>query len=214
GSYLGSVVRDISHLPEVDLKPARGSLPVYRAVPLAARGARRAVRWLTSRTGVTVSQLKVATQLSCIYILTMLTVVVSPIFYGFQRRSVWVAISAMLVAESTTGSSVRKGLLRVLGGVGGCAAGILVMVLSTALNGWSHDNSAWRLVVASFFLTLFESVNAALAAWDASRTYAYFTAAAVMTGAALPYYMQDRLDLTYGLWVMLLTIVGVSIQAL
>lgn len=88
-----------------------------------------------------------------------------------SRRPIWALTVVVVLFESTAGSSVRKGLMRLAGTLAGAAAGIAIYYFVRLCNGLSLADHPQKFILTPLLLALACGVSGAAAARTPAHTY-------------------------------------------
>lgn len=174
----------------------------------------RAWTWTETHTFFTVNGLRVSAQVVVAYAFIMTLEASDAAYSALYQKPLWAAVAVITLVDAGSGASIRRGLFRVLGTIGGAFAGMAVTYIAYGINGGSYQNTTTKHAMVSLFLALAVALNAGLASVFSRYAYVFVASNVTLCMTANVGYVQDVPLYKYGLWRILITLIGACLFVL
>lgn len=165
--------------------------------------------------GVRTGHVRLAIQLCLTYFVCLLLVFCSRandrLDHG--RAAIWTAMSALGIADSSSGAATRKALFRTVGTLAGGAVALGILYASNLINGLQFAPKPGRMISTSILLSITLGINAAFASRSPPSSYVNIAFGIIVGAASLAGYVEGD-TWRYALYRIAFTLVGVVLHSI
>lgn len=214
------------HAPRSSAPAPLASTSLLRSAASGARFAARSIYrfpstvlapvcWALAPFGVRPGHVRLAVQLCVTYSVCLVLV-----FSGTAnerldhgRAAIWTAMSALGIADSSSGAATRKALFRTVGTLAGGAVALGILYASNLINGLEFAPKPGRMISTSILLSATLGVNAAFASRSPPSSYVNIAFGIIVGAASLAGYVTGD-TWRYALYRIAFTLVGVCLHSI
>jgi hypothetical protein len=164
-------------------------------------------------TGVSAEAVAMAVQLTIAFICATVLHVVPDTYEALGKRTVWIAVTVVILVQNSVGGVVLRGTNRIVGTAAGAAIGIALVYWVYLLNGLSYATEAPKFICMSIFMSMADGVLmlgnvTAKPQW----AYSWLVARVTLPIVALTGYQGDRIDLLPAIWRIVSVAIGLGLD--